>query len=99
MTKLKLATTPHPTDFSCRHIGSSPADVIKMLDTLGVSSIDELIEQAIPRTIRQHAPLDIGAAMSETEALHKLRSIGSRNKVLIPLIGQGYYGTILPPVI
>ena len=99
MTKLKLATTPHPTDFSCRHIGSSPADVIKMLDTLGVSSIDELIEQAIPRTIRQHAPLDIGPAMSETEALHKLRSIGSRNKVLIPLIGQGYYGTILPPVI
>jgi len=88
-----------PADFARRHIGPSPAGVRKMLDTVGVSSIDELIEQTVPSTIRQRAPLDLGPALSETEVLQKLRSIGSRNKVLTSLIGQGYYGTVLPPVI
>src|SRR6266852_7206450 len=88
-----------PVDFARRHIGPSPAGVRKMLDTVGVSSIDELIEQTVPSTIRQRAPLDLGPALSETEVLQKLRSIGSRNRVLTSLIGQGYYGTVLPPVI
>jgi glycine dehydrogenase len=85
--------------FAGRHIGASPADVTKMLDAIGASSIDELIEQTVPSTIRQRAPLDLGPAMSEAQALQKLRSVASTNKVMTSLIGQGYYGTFLPPVI
>ena len=70
-----------------------------MLETIGVSSLDELIAQTIPDDIRQHAPLDLGAALSETEALEKARQLAARNLVLTSLIGQGYYDTILPSVI
>jgi glycine dehydrogenase len=85
--------------FARRHIGPSPADVSEMLDTIGASSIGELMRQTVPSAIRQHAPLDLGPALSEREVLQKLRCIASENKVLTSLIGQGYYGTILPPVI
>src|SRR5712692_8362073 len=95
----KVPDALDPVDFARRHIGPSPAGVRKMLDTVGVSSIDELIEQTVPSTIRQRAPLDLGPPLSETEVLQKLRSTGSRNKVLTSLIGQGYYGTVLPTVI
>ena len=90
---------PDPADFVHRHIGPSPADVTQMLETVGVSSIDELIEQTIPNAIRQRVPLDLGPPLSETEVLQKLREMAASNKILTSLIGQGYYGTILPPVI
>src|SRR5216683_573448 len=83
-----------PVDFARRHIGPSPAGVRKMLDTAGVSSIDELIEQTVPSTIRQRAPLDLGPALSETEVLQKLRSIGPTNPVLRSLIVQRSYATL-----
>ena len=86
-------------DFAARHIGPSPADVEKMLDVIGASSLDELIDQTIPSSIRQTAPLDLGAALSETQVLERVRAVAAKNKVLTSLIGQGYYGTILPPVI
>jgi glycine dehydrogenase len=90
---------PVPGGFESRHIGPSPQDVSAMLETIGVSSLDELIAQTIPDDIRQHAPLDLGAALSETEALERARQLAARNLVLTSLIGQGYYGTILPTVI
>jgi glycine dehydrogenase len=86
-------------EFAGRHIGPSSADVMKMLDMIGATSIGELIEQTVPSGIRQRVPLDLGPAMSEAQVLEKLRSVGSRNKVMSSLIGQGYYGTILPAVI
>jgi glycine dehydrogenase len=86
-------------EFAGRHIGPSSADVMKMLDMIGATSIGELIEQTVPSAIRQRAPLDLGPAMSEAQVLEKLRSVASRNKVMTSLIGQGYYGTILPAVI
>ena len=95
----ELVNVPNPADFVHRHIGPSPAHVQKMLETVGVSSIDELIEQTVPNTIRQRAPLDLGPALSETEVLQKLRGMASNNKILTSLIGQGYYGTNLPAVI
>src|SRR3981189_3773370 len=88
-----------PRGFESRHIGPSPQDVSAMLETIGTSSLDGLIAQTIPDDIRQHAPLDLGAALSETEALEKARQLAARNLVLTSLIGQGYYGTILPSVI
>jgi glycine dehydrogenase len=88
-----------PNGFESRHIGPSPQDVSAMLQTIGVSSLDGLIAQTVPDDIRQRSPLDLGPALSEMEALEKARQLASRNVVLTSLIGQGYYGTILPPVI
>ena len=86
-------------DFESRHIGPGPHDVRAMLETIGVASLDELIAQTIPDDIRQRSPLDLGTALSEIEALAKARQLSAHNVVLTSLIGQGYYGTILPPVI
>jgi len=60
-------------DFVSRHIGPSPGEVAHMLASLGVASLDELIDRAIPATIRQRAPLALPAAVSEVEALAALR--------------------------
>lgn len=87
------------TTFSRRHIGPSPSDIEKMLHAIGVSSMDEILAQTIPASIRQPQPLGTGAALSETEALARLREIAAQNQTFTSLIGQGYYGTILPPVI
>jgi glycine dehydrogenase len=88
-----------PSDFSRRHIGPSPGEMSEMLSTVGVSDIDELISQTVPDAIRQAEPLALPSGISETEALRKLRLLAGKNKVFTSLIGQGYYGTILPPVI
>ena len=88
-----------PDDFESRHIGPGPHDVRAMLETIGVASLDELIAQTIPDDIRQRSPLDLGTALSEIEALARARQFAAHNVVLTSLIGQGYYGTILPPVI
>ena len=82
-----------------RHIGPSPAEMSDMLAALGVESLDELIDQTVPQGIRQPDALDFGAAMSERDMLHFMGQIGRKNKVLTSLIGQGYYGTMTPPVI
>ena len=86
-------------EFAGRHIGPSAADVTEMLAVIGAASIDELIEQTVPGAIRRRVPLDLGPALSEAQALAKVRSVASRNKVMTSLIGQGYYGTLLPAVI
>ena len=86
-------------DFARRHIGPSPQDIQEMLAAVGVSSLDELISQAVPGSIRQQQPLDMGTALSEAEAIAKLREVASRNQVRTSLIGMGYSGTILPAVI
>ena len=98
MTKPASATSD-PDDFSRRHIGIAPDDIGAMLETVGATSLDDLIAQTIPNSIRQEMPLDIGQGLSETEVLRKLRRVASKNKVAVSLIGQGYYGTILPPII
>src|SRR5262249_8736050 len=85
--------------FESRHIGPSPPDVSAMLQAIGVSNLNELIAQTVPDDIRQRSPLDLGPALSEMEALEKARQLAARNVVLTSLIGQGYYGTILPPVV
>ncbi len=80
--------------FVRRHIGPSPRDVSAMLETVGAKSLAALMAETLPSSIRQQAPLDLGTALSETEALAHMRELASPS-----LIGQGYSGTILPPVI
>ncbi len=89
-----------PYDFANRrHIGPSPAEMDKMFEVLGVGGLDELIDQTVPKSIRQEAPLDFGKPLSERELLHRMRLTAGKNKVLRSLIGQGYYGTVTPPAI
>ncbi|MDC7683791.1 aminomethyl-transferring glycine dehydrogenase [Asticcacaulis sp. BYS171W] len=90
-------STPGP--FVRRHIGPSEGEIAAMLDTLKVSDIDELIDQTIPVAIRERTPIGIGAGLTEVEVLAKLREIADQNTPLVSLIGQGYYGTLLPGVI
>jgi glycine dehydrogenase len=85
--------------FVRRHIGPSPRDVAAMLETVGAKSLSELMAQTLPSSIRQKTPLHLGRALSETEALAHMGELASQNQVFTSLIGQGYSGTILPPVI
>jgi glycine dehydrogenase len=85
--------------FSRRHIGLSEEAAAEMLGRLGVTSIDELIEQAVPANILDRRDLDLPAPMTEQEALAELRRIATKNQRMRSLIGLGYYGTITPPVI
>ena len=86
-------------DFPYRHIGPSPQEMEEMLKVIGCKSLDELIDDTIPANIRQSEPLDWGPAMSERDALFHMRMVSNKNRVLTSLIGQGYYGTTIPPVI
>jgi glycine dehydrogenase len=95
---LKPTDEPAAT-FVRRHIGPSPRDVGAMLETVGAKSLGALMAETLPSSIRQKAPLDLGTAHSETEALAHMRELAAQNQVFTSLIGQGYSGTILPAVI
>jgi len=85
--------------FVRRHIGPSPRDIDAMLETVGAKTIGALMDETLPSSIRQKAPLDLGRALDETEALAHMNELASQNQVFTSLIGQGYSGTILPAVI
>ena len=89
-----------PYDFANRrHIGPSPAEMEEMFQVLGVKDLDELIDQTIPKSLRQKEPLNFGRAMSERELLWFMRQVAKKNTVFTSMIGQGYYGTVCPPAI
>ena len=89
-----------PYDFANRrHIGPSPAEIAHMLETLGLSNLEALIDETLPKSIRQKTPLNFGKPKSERALLNHMRITASKNKVLTSLIGQGYHGTVTPPVI
>lgn len=85
--------------FESRHNGPNDQEIKEMLNTLGVSSLDELIDQAVPSSIRMKTPLDLPKAKSEYRYLSDLKEIASKNKIAKNFIGQGYYGCIVPAVI
>ncbi|WP_414752326.1 aminomethyl-transferring glycine dehydrogenase [Anabaena sp. CCY 9910] len=86
-------------NFIQRHIGPSSANIQQMLDVLGFSSLDDLIEKTVPSTIRLDKKLQLPAAQTEYAALAKLKQIASKNQVFRSYIGMGYYDTITPSVI
>jgi len=87
------------SEFIQRHIGPTPEEQSKMLDDLGVSTIDELIRQIVPDSILLRGDSKLPEGCNEQEALTELKEIADRNIVKRSLIGQGYYGTITPSVI
>ena len=89
----------NPYDFANRrHIGPSPEEMALMLQAVGVPSLDVLIDQTVPSSIRQANPLT-WAPLSEHGLLEKMRGVADKNTVMISLIGQGYFGTVTPPAI
>jgi glycine dehydrogenase len=106
-----LATLEHGTPFTERHIGPDAAELGRMLETIGVGSLDELADRAMPTSIRSdpadwdldRAPGSVDAApppaATEAQVLDELRALAASNTVLTPMLGLGYHGTVTPPVI
>ncbi len=85
--------------FEGRHNGLSDTDIAQMLEALEVKTIDELIDQVVPSHIRIDRPLNLPAALSESEALADMRELADKNKLFRSYIGMGYANTITPGVI
>ena len=91
---------PHYSEkFESRHIGPDSRQVAEMLNVVKATSIDQLIEQTVPITIRLKSPLNLPAAKSEFEFLKEFKKTVSKNKIFRSFIGTGYYNTITPGVI
>ena len=87
------------SDFLRRHIGPSKDQQTQMLQDLGLSNLDELVRQVVPDSILLRGENNLPKGCHEHQALAELKNIAKANKVKPSLIGQGYYGTITPPVI
>ena len=85
--------------FLGRHVGPRPEDIREMLQVIGVSSVEELIQQTVPESIRLKSVPELPAPLSEAEFLNKIREIAAKNKLYRSFIGQGYYDTVSPAVI
>jgi glycine dehydrogenase len=85
--------------FSERHLGPRQSEVKEMLDTIGLGSLEELVELTIPVSILKKQALNLPEAMDEQSYLERMREVAAKNKMFRTYIGLGYYNTILPPVI
>jgi glycine dehydrogenase len=93
-------TSPrHPDRFVNRHIGPDSAESMRMLETLAMGSLDDLIEQTVPASIKIKKPLDLPPAISEHLLLAEAARIAGKNQLLKSYLGMGYSGCITPPVI
>jgi len=86
-------------DFASRHIGVNEEEVAQMLKQIGVRSLDQLINETVPSSIRLKNKLKIPAALSEYQFLNELRTTSLQNEVFKSYIGLGYYNCIVPGVI
>ena len=87
------------TKFASRHIGPQERDLAVMLNTVGASSLEHLIDQTLPQSIRLEKEPNLAAPVSEEEFLDQLRGVAGKNTVLKSYLGQGYYGCVTPSVI
>ncbi len=85
--------------FVDRHVGPRGAQLAAMLDVVGAASLHELVEDAVPASIRTDRPLELPPARTEPEVLAELRRLAGRNRVATSMLGQGYHGTVTPAVI
>jgi len=94
-----LAKLEDHGEFVMRHIGPRDEDVALMLDTIGASSLDDMIRNTLPPSIQMDEPLDLPRARNETETIERLREMAQLNRVQHSMIGMGYHDTKLPAVI
>ena len=83
-------------EFADRHIGPNEHETKEMLQEIGMSSLEELVNKTVPTAIRIKGDLDITPAISEFEYLNELKKVAAKNKVYKSYIGCGYYDTIVP---
>ncbi|MCC6457890.1 MAG: aminomethyl-transferring glycine dehydrogenase [Caldilineaceae bacterium] len=88
-----------PDSFVHRHLGPNPQDVAKMLETIGVGTLDELIDATVPTAIRLRRPLQLAEPRPESEVLAELRTMADKNQLYRSYLGMGYYETLTPGVI
>jgi len=86
-------------NFIYRHIGSNEKEVTLMLEKIGVSSVEELMNQTIPKNIKLKKELEFDEPYSEAEFGRKITKLGYKNKLYRNFIGAGYYGTVMPAVV
>jgi glycine dehydrogenase len=87
------------SSFTKRHIGIRETELSELLKTVQAPDLDTLIQDTIPSDIRRNTPLNIGAAMTETEALAHAQALSNKNHQFKSYIGLGYHACITPPVI
>ncbi|MBK1696810.1 aminomethyl-transferring glycine dehydrogenase [Rhodovibrio salinarum] len=97
--KPSLSELAQSDDFIGRHIGPDADEQQAMLKALGVESLQDLVDQAVPSTIRETERMPLGAPMGEQQALDALRALADQNRQAKSLIGLGFHNTITPPVI
>ena len=85
--------------FASRHIGPDDDAVATMLATVGTTTLDALIDRAVPAAIRTDRPLDLPAPVTEPEVIAELRELAARNRPAVAMIGDGYHRTHTPAVI
>src|SRR5262249_13836732 len=85
-----------PDVFADRHLGPRRDEVKRMLDALGVSSLDELVDRTVPRAIRSKQPLDLPAPRTESETLADLADLAAKNQVFRSFLGLGYHDCVTP---
>lgn len=98
-TPSSLRDLEHHDAFIARHIGPNDAEIAHMLRVVGHDSLEAMTDAIVPANIKSAAPLALPEAMTEEEALAKIRAVADRNQVFRSFIGQGYYGTHTPKVI
>src|SRR5690349_16437515 len=89
----------HPDVFARRHIGPNREEQSSMLKAMGVTSLDTLVSETVPASIRMKKSLELGPGMGEAQLLERARRIGSMNDVWRSYLGMGYHDCITPPVI
>ena len=95
-----MPTLFEPTDrFPTRHIGPDDHDVGQMLKTLEASSLDQLVGETVPPSIRLPRPLELAPGKGEAELLEELEAIASKNQIFKSFLGMGYHDTVTPPVL
>jgi glycine dehydrogenase len=100
ISRLEKQKLLQPTDrYLNRHVGPKGADVAAMLAALGLDSLEELVDQAVPQVIRMEGTLDLPPARTESEVLAELQALAEKNKLFRSFIGMGYSGTLVPGVI
>ncbi|KAA0069013.1 aminomethyl-transferring glycine dehydrogenase [Rhodanobacter sp. T12-5] len=98
-TPTSLRDLEHHGAFIERHIGPDDAEIAQMLRVIGHDSLESMTDAIVPGAIKSAAPLALPRAITEEEALAKIRAIADRNDVFRSFIGQGYYGTLTPNVV
>ena len=93
--RLSLKDLEQNDRFIHRHIGPSENEIFQMLDALGMSSLDDLIDKVVPDSIRMSGELKLPESRTETDVINQLHGMAKRNKLAKSMIGMGYHNIIL----